>query len=333
MAKTRISSKTGTIITCCFVFMVMLLLMNIQNANAANGFYVSGTKLYDANGKQFIMRGVSYPHTWYKDQYKTALKAIAGKGFNTVRIVLSNGKQYNKDSAGSVKAVVDLCKQYKLIAVLEVHDATGSDDVSALNNAVSYWIEIKSVLQGNEKYVIVNIANEWAGAWKSEPWKNGYVTAIKNLRNAGISNTLMVDCAGWGQYPQSVLDYGQTVLAADSKKNTVFSIHMYEYAGGNASTVKSNIDNVLNKSLCLIIGEFGCRHTNGEVDEDTIMSYSKTKSVGWCAWSWTGNGSSYTYLNLSNDFAGTSLTSYGKRIISGTNGISQTSKRCSVFGS
>ena len=41
------------------------------------------------------------------------------------------------------------------------------------------------------------------------------------------------------------------------QKNTVFSIHMYEYAGKDAATVKANMENVLNKGLALIIGEFG----------------------------------------------------------------------------
>ncbi len=169
--------------------------------------------------------------------------------------------------------------------------------------------------------------------WNSSGWKDGYVTAVKSLRSAGITNTLMVDCAGWGQYPQSLVDYGQTVLAADSKGNTMFSIHMYEYAGGNSSTVKSNIDNTLNKNLCLVIGEFGGKHTNGDVDEDTILSYTKSKNVGWIAWSWKGNGSDWSYLDLANDWAGTSLTTFGQRVINGTNGITSTSKKCSVFTS
>lgn len=49
---------------------------------------------------------------------------------------------------------------------------------------------------------------------------------------------LMVDCAGWGQYPDSIKYNGKEVFNADSQRNTVFSIHMYEYAGGDSTTVK-----------------------------------------------------------------------------------------------
>lgn len=56
---------------------------------------------------------------------------------------------------------------------------------------------MKSILSANKKYVIVNIANEWYGTWNGSAWASGYKTAIKNMRNAGIHNLLMVDYAGY----------------------------------------------------------------------------------------------------------------------------------------
>ena len=106
---------------------------------------------------------------------------------------------------------------------------------------------------------------------------------------------------------------------------------MYEYAGGDSTTVKNNIDNVINKNLCLTIGEFGGYHSNGDVDEGTIMNYCQEKSVGWLAWSWTGNSSDLSFLDLCNDFAGNSLTDFGNTVIYGSNGVSQTSGICTVF--
>ena len=41
------------------------------------GFKVSGTKLLDANGNEFIMRGINHPHSWFTAQDDTALEAIA----------------------------------------------------------------------------------------------------------------------------------------------------------------------------------------------------------------------------------------------------------------
>ncbi len=57
----------------------------------SDGFRVSGTKLLDANGNEFIMRGINHAHTWYKGYDDTALEAIAATGANCVRLVLANG--------------------------------------------------------------------------------------------------------------------------------------------------------------------------------------------------------------------------------------------------
>ena len=109
-----------------------------------------------------------------------------------------------------------------MIAILEVHDITGKDDLSALERTVDYWIEVKDALIGNEAYVILNIANEWVGTWESDTWTKGYTAAIPRLREAGIKNTIIVDAAGWGQYAKSISDGGEEVFESDPLKNTMF---------------------------------------------------------------------------------------------------------------
>lgn len=324
-------------------FAAMLLAMTVFAASAivpggktsaastpVKGFYVSGTTLYDATGKPFVMRGVNHAHTWYKNDLAAAIPAIAATGANTVRIVLSDGGQWTRDDLASVENIIALCDQYKLITVLEVHDATGSDSVTTLNRAVDYWISIKDALIGKEDRVIVNIANEWFGPWSSEGWANGYKAAIPALRNAGIKNTLVVDAAGWGQYPTSIFEKGLEVANSDPLKNMIFSIHMYEYAGGNETTVKNNIDSALALNIPVIIGEFGHKHSSGDVDEATILSYTHEKKVGWLAWSWYGNGGGVEYLDLATGPAG-SLTDWGKTVVNGTYGTTATSQLNGIY--
>lgn len=190
---------------------------------------------------------------------------------------------------------------------------------------------MKDALKGKESTVILNIVNEWYGTWDGQKWAEGYEKAIPKLRAAGIDNTIMVDSAGWGQYPKSIADYGKAVFNSDPDKNTMFSIHMYEYAGGDANTVKTNIDSVINQNLALCIGEFGIKHTNGDVDEETIMNYCQEKSVGYIGWSWYGNGTDWIYLDIANDWSGNSLTEWGNKLLNYKNGVKNTSKICSVF--
>lgn len=321
------------------LFFVLMLALNtmggfsVNGATAVKGFQVSGTTLLDANGQAFVMRGINHAHTWWKGNEETAIKAIADLGANTVRIVLSNGDRWSYDDIDTVKNLLSICEKNKLIALLEVHDATGSDDYTKLANAVDYFIAMKDALVGKEDRVIINIANEWFGTWDSQGWANGYKQAIPRLRNAQLKHTLLIDCAGWGQYPKSVHDLGKEVFDADPEKNTMFSIHMYEYAGGNAADIKHNIDGVLNQGLAVCIGEFGLRHTDGDVDEATIMRYCQEKGVGWIGWSWHGNGDTWKYLDMSTDWSGSQLTEWGNIVVHGNNGLKQTSKICSIFDS
>lgn len=329
LAKLKKKIIVGTIVLAQVV--AMATSMTAYAASSKSGFRVEGTKIYDANGKEFVMRGINHAHAWYKGNEETAISAIAKTGANTVRIAVGDGDQWGYDDINTLKNLISLCEKNKLVAVVEVHDATGSDDISKLNNAVDYWVKMKDALIGKEDTVILNIANEWFGTWDGKKWAEGYKQAIPKLRNAGIKNTIMIDCAGWGQYPKSIHDYGKEVFNADSEKNTMFSIHMYEYAGGDASTIKNNIDGVLNQGLALSIGEFGIKHTNGDVDEKTIMSYCQEKSVGYIGWSWYGNGDEWKYLDIANDWSGNSFTEWGNVLLNYKDGIKNTSKICSVY--
>ena len=320
------------------ILLVLFLLISCVNglsasAAPASGFYVNGTTICDSNGNAFEMRGVNIPHAWYTSYTETSIKGAAALGANTVRIVLGDGQKYPKTSYSEVSQIIDWCKKYKVICILEVHDATGSDSTADLNAAVNYWIGLKNLLNANTSYVIVNIANEWFGSWDGSAWAEGNKSAIRSLRNAGINNMLMVDSAGWGQYPDSIKNYGRSVFNADPQKNTVFSIHMYEYAGGNASMVKNNINNALSTGVPVVIDEFGGQHTDGDVDEYTIMSYCEQKGVGYLGWSWKGNSGGLDYLDIARNWDGSSLTTWGNTLFNDANGIRKTSSVCSVYTS
>lgn len=303
-----------------------------SNAETVKGFHIDGTKLLDANGNEFVMRGVNHAHTWYKDDSVIALKAIANTGANAVRIVLADGDKWEKDDVDSVKNLISLCKENNMIAVLEVHDPTGVNSSKLLDSAVDYWIEIKDALIGQEEYVILNIANEWSGAWDSEPWREGYLNAVPKLREAGIKNTILIDSAGWGQYPQSVEDYGKEVFESDPLKNTMFSVHFYGSAGGNKHKIKYTLDNIRDQGLCICVGEFGYTHTDGDVDEDYIMQYCTEQNIGYLGWSWKGNSGGVEYLDIAEEWDGSKLSAdWGEKLINGEYGIKKTSKICSVF--
>jgi mannan endo-1,4-beta-mannosidase len=302
---------------------------------AATGFHLSGRSILDANGNNFIMRGINHPHNWFPDE-TSSFANIKAKGANTVRVVLSSGLLWPKNSASDVANVIDLCKTNKLICVLEVHDTTGYGEMgntaATLADAVNYWKEIQSVLTGQEAYVIINIGNEPYGNTNAGNWVNATKNAIAEMRNAGFQHMLMVDAPNWGQDWEHVMrDNAASVFASDPQHNTVFSIHMY-----GVYEVAADIQNYLlsfvNAGLPLVIGEFGPLHSDGDPDEDAILSYAEAYGIGYLGWSWSGNCCGGEYLDLVVNFDPDQLTPWGARLINGANGIMQTSHEASVYG-
>ena len=296
------------------------------------GFTVSGTKLLDAYGNEFVLRGINHAHTWFKDDLDEALEGIDETGANSVRIVLSDGSRWSKDSIESVKEIIEKCKEKELVAVLETHDGTGSDNIEVVESACNYWIEMKDALIGNEAYVILNISNEWTGSWQTQKWCDGYVSVIPKLREAGIKNTIMVDCGGWGQNAKCIREHGAEVFNADELKNTMFSIHMYGSAGKDEFTIRTGIEGGTKQELCVCVGEFGYNHSDGDVDEAYILEYCEENDIGYMAWSWKGNSGGVEYLDLAIEWDGSELSDdWGEVVINGENGIKETSEVCTVF--
>ena len=303
-----------------------------ENGFVSEGFYVDGTKLFDAKGNEFVMRGINHPHSWFKDQLETAIPAIAATGANSVRVVLSDGQQWTKDPIEDVEKIVELCKDNKMICILEVHDNTGFNEIDRLLNTVDYWVEMKPVLDDNKEYVILNISNEWVGEWDAETWYQGYSQAVQKLRETGIENTIMIDAAGWGQYAEPIGKYGKALLEEDPDRNIVFSVHMYGTAGKSARVIQQNLKYATNNDLCVVVGEFGYNHSDGDVDEEFIMKYCCENDIGYLGWSWKGNGGGVEYLDIALDWEGNSLSEdWGENLINGENGIRETSEVCSVF--
>lgn len=299
---------------------------------ATGAFQVSGTRLVDANGSEFIMRGINHAHVWYKSELENALDGIAATGANCVRVVFADGDRWERVTASELQSVIEECAERRLVMIAEIHDATGKDDTASLDRAVDCWIEVKDVLNAYSDKVILNIANEWLGTWDFEKWQEGYTAAIPKLRAAGITNTIMVDAGGWGQHGESVRAAGKAVFESDPDRNTMFSIHMYGTAGKDAATITQNLKGATDAGLCAVVGEFGWNHSDGDVDEAFIMKYCAENNIGCIAWSWKGNSGGVEYLDIAKDWRGEQLSAeWGEPLVNGENGIKATSKICSVF--
>jgi mannan endo-1,4-beta-mannosidase len=307
------------------------VLFSVGPAYAATGLHVSGRDIVESGGQTFVMRGVNHEHTWFANE-TDSFADIKAKGANTVRVVLSGGR-WTANSAADVANVIALCKQNKLICVLEDHDTTGYGEDGAaytLDQAVNYWIGLKSVLVGQEDYISINIGNEPIGNTNAGQWTSATVAAIQKMRSNGFQHLLMVDAPNWGQdWTYVMRDNAQTVLDADSQHNTVLSIHMYAVFN-TAASITSYLDTFRIRGWPLVIGEFGWQFGSGEVDDQTLMAEAVARNLGYLGWSWAGNND--PILDMTVNFDPNQLTTWGQRIFDGPNGIKATAREAAIFG-
>jgi len=308
------------------------VLLSSQPASAAVGLHIDGTNIVEADGQTFVMRGVNHEHVWFTGQ-TSSFANIKSLGANTVRVVLGTGKRWGPST--DVANVISLCKQNRMICVLEVHDTTGYGEEGAaasLDEAVTYWISQKSALVGQEYYVVINIGNEPIGNTNAAQWTAASAAAVKRMRDNGFQHLLMVDAPNWGQDWQYVMrDTAQTVLDADSMGNTVLSIHMYSVFN-TASSIINYLDAIKAKGWPLVIGEFGWQYDASQVDDQTILAESVKRGLGYLGWSWAGNNDPILDMVPVSSWDPAQLTTWGQRIFNGTNGIRATSREATIFG-
>ena len=170
------------------------------NLSWSHGFTISGTHLVDANGKNFIMRGISVPLSWFVSDVNSNIVNIRNKSnANCLRIVMNT-----TTSDADWQSCVNKCIANKMIPEVELHDQTCGTTSSGLAAMANWWVSKKSFLTNPNiaRYILINIANEW-GDWamaKNSPasWRTAYINAVKILRRGGISTTLVIDASDCG---------------------------------------------------------------------------------------------------------------------------------------
>ena len=226
---------------------------------------------------------------------------------NVVRLVFNYGDQYSGSiTPASRKTIVERAISDGLVPIVEDHDATGGMDATSLSAVVDNWLQPANVawLKQYERYVILNIANEWGP--NSTVWRNTYIAQIARIRAAGINCMIMIDAGEWGQDIRSIKNYGAAVESADAQHNVLFSIHPYSEwrtedranevgANGNPPfdvfTQLNATKNTL--GLPLVVGEFTSNAVPDIVyDTRRVMQICVQLGLGFLGWGWNNNNPS-----------------------------------------
>ncbi|MFN8438329.1 MAG: discoidin domain-containing protein [Cytophagales bacterium] len=322
----------------------------------AQGFTTNNTNgnLIDANGNNFIMKGMNVMMAYYINDVNNSIAAVrTNSNSNCLRIVVET---FNTDASWQT-AVVN-CIKNNMIPMVELHDVTGNTDPARLKAMGEFWASKASFFNNTnfngvniKRHILINLANEWGtyeqASQKNTAWRDGVINAIKPMRDAGITTTIVVDAVAYGQDIDNayhIRTYAKDIQRADntylggpanstSKANILFSLHMYCQWGVGGDNL-GTLNTIKTAGIPIIVGEFGYQHPNGnsicDINEQQIINSCQSYGVGWLAWAQKGNGSYVAFLDLCNDWACTSLNAWGNTVINGTNGT-KTAQTCSVF--
>lgn len=254
---------------------------------------------------QTTMRGVNHTLWWgWKTENERSIGVIAKTGANTIRLVYGSGMGHStpEEQRRTITTAVGLFTT----VVVENHDATCKTDTASLASVVQWWLDPMRLAYLREfPDVVLNIANEW-GPFDVPIWRDAYVDAVTALRDAGVTNQLMIDAGGaCGQNPRTVRDGGQAVLDADPLRDVVFSVHMYAYWRTSEATdvgrwndlgtaspwrIRDEIASIQARGLRVVVGEIGWQGSPqvGYQTREALETLNDL-GVGWIAWSWDQN--------------------------------------------
>jgi mannan endo-1,4-beta-mannosidase len=315
---------------------------------------VDAGKLFDANGQEFVMRGINHTLWWgHEDFNKLAVPELAKAGANSARLVFGPGM--GADTPAEQRAAVQSAVNAKLIPVVTDMGATCKTDLASFEAVVTRWLDPGRIayLKEFEKFVILNIANEALG-FDGTQWRDAYISAISRLRAAGVNATIMVDAGGaCGQNPRTIRDFGQQVLAADPQKNVMFSVHAYAYHRTAEATdvgrwndsgsqspwrTKDELQAIQTRGMVVVLGEVGWEGSAQVAYKTKAMLLDlKGLGIGFLGWSWSQNSdSALDFLNYASPtlylFRAEDLSPAGRMFILDPDvGLQATANKASTF--
>ncbi|MBD3582994.1 T9SS type A sorting domain-containing protein [Flavobacterium selenitireducens] len=313
---------------------------------------VNGKILTTVSGQELTLRGLNYPiiddgtiSLANATQYQHKIDQAALTGANAIRIPwYTNGTHWRDvQTAGTISGYVNnghlsnvlaYCHTKGMIPILEIHNATCSNDWNYFNNTVMpFWTNptILSLIETHKQYLVINLANEfgyvrWAGnqAAAMTTFTTNYNAAIANLRNLGVAVPIMVDAPDCGQSSTELLAVAEAMVNADPGHNLIFSSHAYWFGYANsAALVEQKLNEADNTEVCFILGEVAntqdgdaCGSISLATLYPTILTEACERNIGWLAWTFDQDCSAPREMTTNGEF--NTLTAWGNDLVYNT---------------
>jgi hypothetical protein len=215
--------------------------------NTGTGFFVAGGSMYDPGGNLFTIRGVNRNH------YDSGLSppGIVKSGANTCRIFVETA--YGQTPAGLAAICANdhiAHKQFTVAVGTVVRGTAAAGPIVGIDGSIlpadlaaitATWVAQASVWAPVLNPAgCLNIGDEWGpGGDGGAVWAAAYLAAIPQLRAAGYTCPIMIDCEAYSQEEDGVTNHGAAILAADPQKNILFGYHLYGSTSAIACPIAS----------------------------------------------------------------------------------------------
>lgn len=329
---------------------IILILALYSFQNYAQTLHVEGKNLITTTGQNLVLRGINYPiideglpTLGNASQYQFKIQEAAKTGANAIRLPwYTDGTHFmDINEPGTVQGLIDdgtlstligYCYQQGMIPILELHDATCSNDYNYFNTVIVPWWQqpaILDIIEEHKAYLIVNIANEFGQARfignvpaGMQIFKTNYIQAVTALRNSGIEVPIMIDAPDCGSSSSELLTVAQEILDSDPAHNLIFSAHAYWIAYANTQpAVNAKLSEIDQSPFCYILGEVANVQDENNApclyDIENIYKWVLEEScelnIPWLAWTYAQDFCDDRRMTTNGVF--NTLTPYGNDLV------------------
>lgn len=248
--------------------------------------HISGSKIYDSNNKQIVLRGFSsadgaLSDSWDKWYNSESLSTIHSWGANVFRITADIykahdlGTEYYKEYS----KYLDECINSNIYAIV---CWMGNSDFSArTNDAISFFSYI-SEKYGDSPYLLYEILNEpFDSSWNEiQQYSNKIIPVIRKK----APNSIIIIPSGLGFWKNSTNK--DIINSPINSKNIIYQQHIY--VGDTLSTTYlDETSNIINSGYPVMFTEWGATDANGKDNfysdyAYTFLKYCNNNNISWC---------------------------------------------------
>ncbi len=282
-----------------FLALMMLLFVLSCTASAAtpvaaNGrLKVSGTKIVNASGKPFQIKGVStHGLSWFPEYAnKAAMQELRDSwGVNTIRLAMYT-EEYNGYCVGgaanqkALKQKIDECVKaaYSLgmYVIIDWHVLNDRNPNNHKLEAFQFFAEISNAYK-NYPNVLYEICNEPNGGTSWAEIRSYADTLIRGIRKRDKNAIIIVGTPTWSQ---------DVDVAAQNKlnySNVVYALHFY--ANTHGQSYRDKAQSAIRAGLPILVSEFSICSADGNGGINTNegnqwISFLDKNGIGYVAWS------------------------------------------------